>query len=123
MDDGRSGADLFDRVLNPSGPGDLKAVAPTGWEPVTITIGGDFAREELRAAYVESESNLARLESVAAPPPRAIALLGCSLQELVQRLVERDSLSRSEPFDLASRSGIEAHGHASIVGHGQEIAL
>jgi hypothetical protein len=42
----RTAADLFDRVLNPSGPGGLKAVAPTGWEPVTITLDGDFARED-----------------------------------------------------------------------------
>jgi hypothetical protein len=31
-------ADLFDRILGGSGPGGLKAVAPTGSEPIAITI-------------------------------------------------------------------------------------
>ena len=34
----RAAADLFDRVGGGAGPGGLKAVAPTGVEPVTITI-------------------------------------------------------------------------------------
>lgn len=41
----RAAADLFDRVLGDSGPGGLKAVAPTGFEPIVITIGGPFADE------------------------------------------------------------------------------
>ena len=41
----RAAVDLFDRVLGGSGPGGLKAVAPTGWEPIAITIGGPFASE------------------------------------------------------------------------------
>jgi hypothetical protein len=42
----RTAVDLFDRVLGVGGPGGLKAVAPTGWEPVAITIGGPFANEQ-----------------------------------------------------------------------------
>jgi hypothetical protein len=34
----RSSADLFDRVDGGAGPGGVKAVAPTGIEPITITI-------------------------------------------------------------------------------------
>lgn len=41
----RTAMDLFDRVLNPGGPGGLKAVAPSGWEPIVVTIGGPFANE------------------------------------------------------------------------------
>jgi len=42
----RTAMDLFDRVLGGSGPGGLKAVAPTGFEPIAITIGGPFAGEQ-----------------------------------------------------------------------------
>jgi hypothetical protein len=41
----RSAVDLFDRVLGGGGPGGLKAVAPTGFEPIAITIGGPFESE------------------------------------------------------------------------------
>ena len=34
----RTAADLVDRVLGGSGPGGLKAVAPTGSEPIAVTI-------------------------------------------------------------------------------------
>ena len=34
----RTAADLFDRVTGGSGPGGLKAVAPTGVEPISVTI-------------------------------------------------------------------------------------
>ena len=34
----RTAADLVDRVVRRSGPGGVKAVAPTGTEPITVTI-------------------------------------------------------------------------------------
>src|SRR5688572_4568987 len=35
----RTAADLVDRVSGGAGPGGVKAVAPTGTEPITVTIG------------------------------------------------------------------------------------
>ena len=37
-------ADLVDRIRGGSGPGGLKAVAPTGTEPITIVVTEDDAR-------------------------------------------------------------------------------
>src|SRR5205809_392104 len=34
----RRAIDLVDRITGGAGPGGVKAVAPTGWEPITVTI-------------------------------------------------------------------------------------
>jgi len=34
----RTAADLIDRVSGGAGPGGVKAVAPTGWEPISVSI-------------------------------------------------------------------------------------
>jgi hypothetical protein len=34
----RKAIDLVDRISGGAGPGGVKAVAPTGWEPITVTI-------------------------------------------------------------------------------------
>jgi hypothetical protein len=41
----RTPADLVDRILGGSGPGGLKAVAPTGIEPITIVVTEDDAKD------------------------------------------------------------------------------
>jgi hypothetical protein len=41
----RTPADLIDRIGGGSGPGGLKAVAPTGTEPITIVVTEDDARD------------------------------------------------------------------------------
>jgi len=85
----RTAADLFDRVLGGSGPGGLKAVAPTGAESVAITIDDPMEQtvsilgEKLSVVGVDGPeefktpgrpiaivSNI-MLEYRPAPPPRA----------------------------------------------------
>ena len=41
----RTPADLVDRIRGGSGPGGLKAVAPTGTEPITIVVTEDDAKD------------------------------------------------------------------------------
>jgi hypothetical protein len=41
----RTAADLVDRISGGSGPGGLKAVAPTGTEPITIVVTEDDAKD------------------------------------------------------------------------------
>jgi hypothetical protein len=41
----RTAADLVDRIGGGSGPGGLKAVAPTGTEPIVIVVTEDDAKE------------------------------------------------------------------------------
>jgi len=41
----RTSADLVDRIRGGSGPGGLKAVAPTGTEPITIVVTEDDAKD------------------------------------------------------------------------------
>lgn len=41
----RTAADLVDRIRGGSGPGGLKAVAPTGTEPITIVVTEDDAKD------------------------------------------------------------------------------
>ena len=43
----RSVKDLFDRISGGSGPGGVKAVAPTGIEPVTVVIPADEPTESV----------------------------------------------------------------------------
>lgn len=43
----RTAKDLFDRISGGSGPGGIKAVAPTGVEPVTIIIPADEPTESV----------------------------------------------------------------------------
>lgn len=43
----RTAADLVDRIGGGSGPGGLKAVAPTGSEPIVITIPAEFKAERV----------------------------------------------------------------------------
>jgi hypothetical protein len=47
----RSAADLFDRVVG-TGPGGLKAVAPTGVEPVAVTLTADDLGKDLRVSIL-----------------------------------------------------------------------
>ena len=56
----RTAADLFDRITGGTGPGGLKAVAPTGVEPIAITIPQDEERvsilgERLTMIRVDSD--------------------------------------------------------------------
>jgi hypothetical protein len=87
----RTAADLIDRVLGGSGPGGLKAVAPTGTEAIVITIPGaeqsvSILGEKLSVVRVDGAkdefstpgrpiaviSNV-MLEYRPAPPPRRAA--------------------------------------------------
>ena len=43
----RTAKDLFDRIGGGSGPGGLKAVAPTGAEPITLTIPAEFKADKV----------------------------------------------------------------------------
>jgi hypothetical protein len=46
MNEFRTAADLVDRIAGGTGPGGLKAVAPTGSEPIAITISAEFEKAE-----------------------------------------------------------------------------
>jgi hypothetical protein len=56
----RTEADLFDRIAGGSGPGGLKAVAPTGTQPVVITIP---AGEET-VSILGKELNVVRVDGI-----------------------------------------------------------
>lgn len=83
----RTPADLLDRVLGGSGPGGMKAVAPTGSEPIAITIDApeqsvSILGEKLSVIRVDGKDDFATpgrpiaiisnvmLEYRPAPPPR-----------------------------------------------------
>ncbi|MCX6551074.1 MAG: hypothetical protein NTY02_08725, partial [Acidobacteria bacterium] len=56
----RTGADLFDRIGGGAGPGGLKAVAPTGIEPVRVEVAQDVTQvsvlgEKLAARRVDAD--------------------------------------------------------------------
>jgi hypothetical protein len=47
MSEFRTAADLVDRISGGSGPGGLKAVAPTGTEPIVIVIPAEYKAERV----------------------------------------------------------------------------
>jgi hypothetical protein len=69
----RQAADLVDRVGGGAGPGGVKAVAPTGAEPVTITI----PEEEDRVSILGEKVTVERLDGTAtySSPGRPIAVI------------------------------------------------
>lgn len=69
----RKAADLVDRVGGGAGPGGVKAVAPTGAEPVTITI----PEEEDQVSLLGEKVTVERLDGTAtySSPGRPIAVI------------------------------------------------
>jgi hypothetical protein len=57
----RTADDLIDRISGGSGPGGLKAVAPTGIEPIAITIPAD--RKAERVSILGEKLNVLRVDS------------------------------------------------------------
>ena len=56
----RSAADLFDRIGGGAGPGGLKAVAPTGMEPIRVELAADVTQvsvmgEKLAARRIDAD--------------------------------------------------------------------
>ena len=56
----RTGADLFDRIGGGAGPGGLKAVAPTGLEPIRVELPADVTQvcvmgEKLAARRIDAD--------------------------------------------------------------------
>jgi hypothetical protein len=86
----RTAADLFDRISGGSGPGGLKAVAPTGIEPIKVTIPESEATvsilgEKLTVVRPDATDNFTtsgrpialisnvRIEYTPPPPPKPAA--------------------------------------------------
>jgi hypothetical protein len=69
----RTAADLVDRVAGGAGPGGVKAVAPTGDEPITITIPED----EQQVSILGEKVTVERLDGTAtySAPGRPIAVI------------------------------------------------
>jgi len=69
----RTVADLVDRVSGGAGPGGVKAVAPTGSEPISITI----PEEEEQVSILGEKLTVARLDGTAtySSPGRPIAIV------------------------------------------------
>ena len=69
----RKAADLVDRIGGGAGPGGVKAVAPTGTEPITITIpeGEDAGQHPRREAHGRARRRQRDLHS----PGRPIAVI------------------------------------------------
>ena len=57
----RSAGDLWDRITGGAGPGGIKAVAPTGLEPISITI----PQAENRISILGEKLTVDRLDSSA----------------------------------------------------------
>jgi hypothetical protein len=70
----RSAADLFDRVGGGAGPGGVKAVAPTGDEPVTITIAEADEQVSLLGEKVTVET-MSGAPTTFSQPGRPIAVV------------------------------------------------
>ena len=86
----RTGADLFDRIGGGAGPGGLKAVAPTGLEPIRVELAAEVTQvcvmgEKLAARRIDADemftgpgrpialiSNV-KVEYQPVPPPKAPA--------------------------------------------------
>ncbi len=63
----RTAKDLFDRIAGGSGPGGVKAVAPTGLEPVTVIIPADEPTETVSVVGLKlTEARIDATEAFAA---------------------------------------------------------
>jgi len=77
----RTAADLFDRIGGGAGPGGLKAVAPTGAEPIRVELPADLTR-----VWVLGEKLAARrpdADEMFTGPGRPIALISNVMVEFV----------------------------------------
>lgn len=68
----RTAADLFDRIAGGSGPGGLKAVAPTGIEPISIMVEEQAEKVSILGEKVLELSPEGRNEWIATGRPIAI---------------------------------------------------
>jgi hypothetical protein len=71
----RNAADLVDRILGGSGPGGLKAVAPTGTEPIVIEVSEEDAKDGV--SILGEKLSVARVDGadVFNAPGRPIAVI------------------------------------------------
>lgn len=69
----RTAADLFDRVDGGAGPGGVKAVAPTGIEPIVVVLAQNVV--EVRLLGERLVARRLEGEEVASSPGRPVAIL------------------------------------------------
>lgn len=76
----RTVADLLDRVLGGGGPGGLKAVAPTGLEPIVVTIPEEESRVSILGEYLEVVGPESRRDRFVTPGRPAAVVSAVTLE-------------------------------------------